>query len=258
MPNTRSGLTGLWLRRHNDQVEDTVEERSAALAPRDVVLTAGDWIGEQFREDGFKWLPRGLTLQRSVGDLRHQIHFQPSKYNRRGGSIKVQTMLNVRDVALRRWRQTNPDLVIQQGDYVCGHFLGYASGRANGYLYGDYEDGEIDLTNPSERERHLSAWASTVREAVLPWFAEASDPDLIIGSRAAEETAAPACIVEWLASRNRTDLVTAFLDRYLERHSAWADGAGRGATLAAAGQRPESTSDWAVELGWVAARVTAA
>lgn len=52
-------------------------------------------------------------------------------------------MLNVRDAALRRWRKTDPHLAISPGDdYVCGHFLGYATGRANGYFYGDFSDGE--------------------------------------------------------------------------------------------------------------------
>jgi hypothetical protein len=100
-------------------------------SPREVVLAAGHWIGQQFREDGFEWLPSRMTLQRPVGTLRHQIHLQPSRYNRRGGSIKVQTLLNVRDAALRRWGRTNPDRVVRPGDYVCGHPLGYASGRAN-------------------------------------------------------------------------------------------------------------------------------
>jgi hypothetical protein len=239
-------------------VADTVGERSASKAPREVVLAAGDWIGGQLQEDGFEWLPGRLTLERSVGTLRHQIHFQPSKSNRRGGSIKVQSMLNVRDVALRQWRKTNSDRAIEQGDFVCGHFLGYASGRTNGYLYGDFEDGEIDLTKSAERDQHLRAWVSTVRGAVLPWFADASDPDLIIGSRAADKTAAPGCIVEWLASRGRADLVPAFLDRYLERHSGWGDGVARGAALAVAGLRPGPTSDWPVELGWLVARVAAA
>ena len=47
------------------------------------------------------------------------------------------------------------------------HYLGYASGRAYGYFYCDVEDGQIDLSRPVEREQHLRARASTVREAVL-------------------------------------------------------------------------------------------
>lgn len=99
---------------------------------------------------------------------------------------------------------------------------------------------------------------STIRHAVLPWFAEASDPDLIIESRAADKTNSPACIVEWLASRGRTDLVPAFLDRYVERHPEWAEGVQRGAVRAAAGKRPGPFMDWPAELGWVSARVSAA
>ncbi|MEJ3746380.1 hypothetical protein WEI85_24205 [Actinomycetes bacterium KLBMP 9797] len=166
-------------------------------------------------------------------------------------------MLNVRDAALRRWRKTSPDRVTRQDDYVCGHFLGYASGRANGYVYGDIVDGEIDLTHPGSRERHLQDWVAMVRNAVLPWFVEASDPDLIITSRAADKTSSPAAIIEWLASRSRPELIPAFLNHYLQQHPGWRDDAAKGSTLAAKGQPLGPTTNWAIELGWAGAHHTA-
>ncbi|SDZ60536.1 hypothetical protein SAMN05421684_7063 [Asanoa ishikariensis] len=234
-----------------------IEEPAVLPTPREVVLAAGDWIASQLQQDGFVWLPSRLTLQRSVGSVRHQIHVQPDTYNRRGGPIAVQAMLNVRDTALRRWRKANPQLVFDpDNDYVCGHFLGYATGRANGYLYGDFRDGEIDLSSPGERERHLDAFVATVRQSVLPWFAEASDPDLIVESRAADMTSSPACIVDWLASRGRIDLVPVYVARYVERHPEWDEGVRRGVALAADGQRPEYSTNWADVLGWTSAKVT--
>jgi hypothetical protein len=231
--------------------------------PREVVRAAGVWIADRLRPDGFVWLPSQLTLQRSLGTLRHQIHMQPSKYNRRGGPVTVQTMLNVRDTALRRWGRLHQDLVLVEGDYVCGHPLGYGAGRANGYLYGEYEDGEIDLSVPAERERRLAAFVRMVREAVLPWFVEASDPDLILSSRAADKTSEPERIVGWLASRGRVDLVPAFAERYLRRHPGWADGYAHGATLAARGRRPGPADHPAARppgrpaarLGWAVAQI---
>ncbi|MCW6005244.1 hypothetical protein K1W54_11715 [Micromonospora sp. CPCC 205371] len=94
-------------------------------------------------------------------------------------------------------------------DLVCAHLLGYAAGRANGYLYGDAADGDLHLTDPASRERTMTALVAIVREGVLPWFAEASDPDTIVTSRAADYTSDPVAIAEWLASRERLDLVDA-------------------------------------------------
>jgi len=130
-------------------------------------------------------------------------------------------------------------------------------GPIAGYFHGGIQAGTIDLSHRSARQRCLRAWVSKVRKVVLPWFAQTGDPDLIVTSRAAEMTANPAAIVEWLASRKRTDLVPAFLDRYLKRHPQYREGMARGAALAAQGQQPELTSNQAVELGWVGARVTA-
>jgi hypothetical protein len=71
---------------------------------------------------------------------------------------------------------------------VVGHLLGYASGRANGYLYSDADDGNLDLTEPAEREHRLAALVAMFREAVLSWFSEASTPELLVASRAGDYT----------------------------------------------------------------------
>jgi hypothetical protein len=104
-------------------------------------------------------------------------------------------------------------------DFVCGHLLGYASGRSNGYLYGDAEDGDIYLTEPAERERRLEAFVAMFGNAVLPWFAEASEPELIVASRAGDYTNDPVALIEWLASRGRQDLIAAYAQRYLTRQA---------------------------------------
>src|SRR5882724_2449995 len=103
---------------------------TAAHRPREVVAAAGMWLGDALAPDGFRWVPSSLRLQRAVDGLAHQVHVQPSKYNRTGTLVNVGTMLNVRDPALRRWRRAHPQRVMQDDDFVCGHLLGYASGRA--------------------------------------------------------------------------------------------------------------------------------
>jgi hypothetical protein len=130
-------------------------------------------------------------------------------------------MLNVREPALKLWRRANADRVRQPAsDHVCGHLLGYASGRTNGCLYGDAQDGDIDLTDPAQREHRLETFASMFRTAVLPWFDEASDPELIVKSRAGDCTNDPSALVEWLASRNRADLIDEYVRHHLSRNPA--------------------------------------
>ena len=137
-----------------------MEALAAANRPREVVAAAGAWLGDALRPYGFRWMPSGLRLQRTVGGLVHQVHVQPSKYNRTGTLVRVGTMLKIRDPALVCWRRAHPERVMGDGDGVVGHLLGYASGRANGYLYGEPEDGDHDLTEPAERERRLATFVA--------------------------------------------------------------------------------------------------
>jgi hypothetical protein len=175
----------------------------------------------QLQVEGFGWIAMASRLQRTAEALLHQVHVQPSKYNRTGKLLKIGTMLNVRDPALPRWRRRHPELVHSNDDYVCGHLLGYASGRANGFVYGEPADGDVDLTDPATREDRLRRFVAMFRNSVVPWFAEASEPESIVASRAGEYTNRPVSVVEWLASRGRPDLIISYADRYLSRNS-WA------------------------------------
>ncbi|MEV4623351.1 hypothetical protein AB0J74_32160 [Asanoa sp. NPDC049573] len=221
-----------------------------------MVLAAGAWLGEALASDGFRWTPSKLRLQRNVDGLKHQVHVQPRPYNRTGECVEVGTILNVRDRALARWRQANPDRVISGGDAVCGHQLGYAAGRSDGRLYGDVSDGDIDLTDPAQREQRLQRFVSMFREAILPWFAEASEPGLIVGSRAGDHTNDPTSVVEWLASRDRPDLIAAYAQRYLSRIADADESYAKGVAMARSGQSSPSTTNQATALGWSVTRLT--
>ncbi len=236
----------------------TSPDLAAHDVPRDVVAAAGAWLGAALESDGFQWMPTSLRLQRRLGTLRHQLHIQPSKYNRRGKLVKVSTILNVRDSTLSTWRTAHPDLVVNDGDFVCGHLLGYASGRANGYFYGSPEDGEIDLTDPLDREAQLQTFLAMLRNSVLPWYAEASEPELIVTSRAGDCTNDPVSIVEWLACRNRSDLITAYADRY-RAHNPRADDAyfeGVAAARSAQLNPGRQMGNLATALGWTVTMLT--
>jgi hypothetical protein len=219
-------------------------------APRDVLLAAGAWAAEQMRDEGFQWRPQQLMLRRTAGTLRQDILLEASPRNRRSGSIRVLTVLALSDSALRRWRRACPDRVTRLDDHVCGHYLGYACGDA-------HSRGEMDLGIPQLRDKQLTDWLSLIRDHALPWFEEAGDPDRVTGSRAADYTSSPAWIVEWLASVGRTDVVPGFVERHVQRHRGWKGAVRRGAALAADGGHPGTVADWPLELGWVAARVTA-
>jgi hypothetical protein len=158
----------------------------------------------------------------------------------------------VSDPTLRRWRLQHPDLVAAtpDRDYMCGHLLGYAAGRANGYLYGGATDGDLELAEPASRKQTLAAFVATVREGVLPWFAEASDPDTIVTSRAADYTNDPVGLAEWLASRNRLDLAHRYGQRFRARYPDIDERWNRGATAARNGQPNPNNADLATSMGW--------
>ena len=188
----------------------------------------------------------------------HRISLQPSSYNRTGGLLWISTYVGVHDPALQRWRLAHPQLVGGAGDYdlVCAHPLGYASGRANGYVYGDVPDGDIDLAELAERVARLQRFVTMVRESVLPWFAEASDPDSIVGSRTGDCTSNPVALLEWLAFHGRRDLVHRYAERYRARHPGteqrWADGV----AAAHAGHPCPHGGDTIAQVAWSAATLS--
>ncbi|WP_238006514.1 hypothetical protein KZZ52_16375 [Dactylosporangium sp. AC04546] len=237
----------------------TDEELQAARRPRDVVDVAGSWIAGALATHGFHWLARTRTVQRQAGSLLHQIALHPSSYNRTDRLVSVSTYVGVRDPAFRRWRLAHPHLVAppRDHDFVCGHLLGYASGRANGYLYGDAQDGDIDLTEPAERAKRLKRFVAMLEEGVLPWFTEASDPDLIVNSRAGDYTNNPVALMEWLAYQDRIDLVHSYAERYQARHPGTEQRWTHGAAAATAGRMSPHGGDTAAAMGWCATILTA-
>ncbi|MGK5681681.1 hypothetical protein [Actinoplanes sp. URMC 104] len=231
----------------------------AAVQPRAVVIAAGEWLGEALASTGFRWVPRPMRLERQVDTLVHQVRLEPSRHNRVGHLVTVGTMLNVRDSALQQWRHVHQELsVLPADDIVCGHLLGYASGRTRGYLYGDAADGDIDLTDPMMRQQHLETFAAMFRQAVLPWFDEASDPRRIATSRAGDYTNRPSALVEWLASRDQEAQIGTYVNRYLAR----TPGAqqryetGRAKSEAGLSHSELQGGDMAEELGWSVAKLT--
>ncbi|MGC4891219.1 hypothetical protein [Micromonospora sp. DT227] len=189
-----------------------------------------------------------------------QVALQAGSYNRVGGLISISTHVAVRDLAVRTWRLAHPQVVAEpvDRDFVCGHLLGYASGRANGYVYGDAQDGDLDLTDPAQRVGHLGRFVAMVREGVLPWFAEASEPDSIVSSRAGDYTVDPVAVLEWLAYHGRFDLLHSYAERYRARHPGterrWVDGA----AAAREGRPCQHAGDSVWALAWSTTTLTRA
>ncbi|GAA1513726.1 hypothetical protein GCM10009827_030400 [Dactylosporangium maewongense] len=233
----------------------------SARRPADVVTAAGHHLGDLLTGTGFAWSTRRRNLTRTVESVTHEVSLQPSSMNRAAGTITVQTVLILHDAALTTWRRANPGrcLVPDQDSWAIGHPLGYAAGRANGYVYGDFPDGQIDLTDPARRPAALATFAAVVRDAVLPWFDEAGDPDRAVVTVPGDRTNSPSSLVEWLAARDRPDLVEPYLERCLRRNPTWGDRLRLGHELAAAGRHPFPTygGDLAVCLGWSASPASA-
>nr|BFE61046.1 hypothetical protein GCM10020063_055720 [Dactylosporangium thailandense] len=214
-------------------------------APRIVLQEAGEWLGAALAAEGFAWRPRQKALQRERDGLIQEIAFSPSSCNRTGQSVSAVAYLAARDPALRAWRGGGDDR-------YCAIAMGYASGRANGYIYGSFHDGVFEWLDPAARADCLMK----IREGVLPWFAEASDPETIAGSFAGDSTVNPDGVVEWLASRGRPDLVAAYGERQRARYPGGDERWAAGVAAARAGRPRPGAPDhdrW-LDLAWMVTR----
>ncbi|GAA3284615.1 hypothetical protein Dvina_18815 [Dactylosporangium vinaceum] len=95
-----------------------------------------------------------------------------------------------------------------------------------------------------------------VREAVLSWFTEASDPDSIVGSRAGDYTGNPVALLEWLASRGRIDLIHRYAERYQGRHPGSEQRWAAGVAAARAGHPCPLGGDTLAQVAWSTAVLT--
>jgi hypothetical protein len=95
-------------------------------------------------------------------------------------------------------------------------------------------------------------------EGVLPWFTEASAAYMVVASRAGDYTNDPVALVEWLASRDRPDLVDAYARRYLARNVGAEQPYTEGVAAADRGQ--PDPGRWMVNtataLGWSVTKLT--
>ncbi|MDH6465639.1 hypothetical protein M2302_005841 [Micromonospora sp. A200] len=178
------------------------------------------------------------TLERSVAGRVEQIVLQGSTRNRAGKQLLISLQLVVRDRGLLRWRQAHPAVVLRDSDWLVGHPLGYVAGRANGYVYGSYEDGIIDLLDPIDRPGTLAAVGETVQRSVLPWLEETAQPDLMVAAPAITLRVGGSSIIEWLASRARADLIDDLVRSVVDWQPGVRDGVERGRQMARDGQRP--------------------
>jgi hypothetical protein len=226
-----------------------------ATRPCDVVRVAGSWLGEDLASCGFRWLASTTTLQRSLDERVEQIVVQGSTRNRAGKQLLVSLQVVVRDRALLRWRRAHPEVALGGTDWLVGHPLGYVAGRANGYVYGCYEDGVFDLLDPAGRPATVAAVSAVIRHSVLPWLEETARPDLMVAAPSITLELGGSSITEWLASQRRTDLINQVVNRVVTSRPGMRDRVERGGQLARREQWP-SADDRAEALGWSAEMLT--
>lgn len=161
--------------------------------------------------------------------------------------------LMIADEALQAWRIAHPDDVVHGDDVLIAQPLGYVAGRAHGRVYGSWEDGVIDLAEPTRRAVRVAAATAMVRNSILPWFAETAEPDTLV-TKAPPVTIwmSAVRIIEWLASLERRDLIGYLVGRILAYNPKLRDGVERGRPLASRAERPPG-GDLAAGVGWATA-----
>jgi hypothetical protein len=227
-----------------------------ASSPRDVLQAAGEWLADQLAESGFVWARGKSSLQRRIGRRTEEIHLQGATETRTGKMIEVRMQVVVWDRDLRDWRRANPGIALRQNEWLVGHPLGYVAHRRNGYVYGDYSDGVVSFLDPDVRAATIVAVGAVIRDAVLPWFVDTAAPESMALAPEVTLGLAGSSVLEWLASRDRVDLIPPTAQRLLELRPGMRAGYDQGIRLAREGRRPPNT-DGAQQLGWsVATLVT--
>jgi hypothetical protein len=115
--------------------------------------------------------PSGCRERHASGSLNgptEQIAFRNSRYNRVGGPLKISLHLLVCDGALHAWRAEHLDIALHADDILIAHPLGYVAGRAHGRVYGSWEDGVLDLAEPTQRAARVTATTGMLRNSILP------------------------------------------------------------------------------------------
>jgi hypothetical protein len=235
-------------------IESTVLQ--AAEKPADVVQAAGRWLADQLGLADFGWRRSDCVLQRVIGERTEQIALRGATRNRAGRQMLVELLLVVRDGDLKRWRAAHPDVVLRDDDWLVGHPLGYVAGRANGYTYGSYEHGVLDLLDPARRVDVLTSIHAVIRDAIRPWFAETAAPESMLTAPSITLRTGGNSILEWLACHGRADLVEPMVDQILASQPGWREGYQQGWLMARDAQRP-SVMEPAAQLGWSAVALTA-
>jgi hypothetical protein len=164
--------------------------------------------------------------------------------NRASRKVIAELEMRIWDLELGEWRLPRyPDRVWRKGDFFARSRLEWLAGDA----------GRPDLRDPADRVGVLTAVAALVVDQALPWFDVMSDPESL--ARTAPEFAMasnPDCILAFLASHGRADLVSVVVDRALTRSPTLRPGFDRGYRLAGEGTKPKPT-DSAETLGWLTA-----
>lgn len=192
----------------------------------------GARLADLLADQGFRWVPWPGCLYRERDHRIEEIHLDglPDKPGKPAGRATTRLHMAVRDRELQHWRVGNPELVLSKSDFLVGHPVGYLTGAAAA---------QLDLRDAAGRDDALTDTVAVIRDQVLPWFDVTTEPDLLAGT-------APDCtlraggyaIVEWLAGRDRRDLIGVVLDRVLTAYPGDRTGYEGGRQIAAGTDRP--------------------
>ena len=225
-------------------IEDLSQELRSATRPQEVVRAAGAWLGAALADHGFQWVAEEDRLRRERGRRIEAIGVRNAHDNRAARKVIAELELRIWDLDLGEWRLPRyPDRVWRGGDF-------FANGRLE-WIAGDAA--RPDLRDPADRVGLLTAVVAAVTDQALPWFDVMRDPESV--ARTAPEFAMvsyPDCILAFLASHDRPDLVTVAVDRALTRSPALRPGFDRGYRLAGEGVKPDPIKS-AETLGWLTA-----
>lgn len=221
------------------------EHLTGLESPKEVFLTAGEWMEYRLNQEGFRWLKGRTSLERRLNGRLERIRLEDSHWNRTGRLIQFSIVgLEVFDEELKAWRRSNADLTVERPNSVEGIIC------ATSFFDISREHTAI-LTLPTSRLAALDKLCEHAKEVALPWFSLSENPEttattvpdaLLHPTRFAQD------LLEFLVSRALTEEARSLIHRFIDLGESNREVFDEGRNLAMRGERPSWHSPQA--LGW--------
>jgi hypothetical protein len=228
---------------------------SVDAGPKAILDAAGIWLSDKL---GWRWVKSRRWLEERRDEQVHELHLQPSVWNRTGVATSVAPRVSLYDDRVRQWRAVNPEAALTQAHRGRYGALAYTTLLVN--IDAAFVSVELSGLPQSFSSPSLEALHETMAKDALPVLRLFGDPHSL-PDRLPQRwlSMIDARTVEWLLARAGNEAAARFIQRYLDAettssssrtypHKAFREGCVGESTSRG---REEVRSNALAELGWL-------